>query len=91
MHEQYGDDPDLWHDHGVLKETTMAEQDPIDRLLQREDTGTSRTKGTMDEARQATSEMARPETTGDDRGGLTGMFRSLSRASSRKNPRDSRE
>ena len=70
----------------------MAADDPIDRLLQREDTGTSRTKGTLSEARQATSEMARPQSEGDDRsGGVVGMIRNLYRGSSRKNTRDSRE
>jgi predicted DNA-binding protein (UPF0278 family) len=66
--------------------------DPIDRMLQREDKGTSRTKGTMDEARQATSEMARPSASGDDRpSGVVGMLRNIYRGSSRKSSRDSRE
>lgn len=70
----------------------MAENDAYERLLQREDEGTSRTKGTMSEARQATSEMARPQSSGDDRSsGVVGMLRNLYRSSSRKNTRDSRE
>ena len=64
--------------------------DPIDKMLQREDTNTARTKGTMDEARQSTSEMARP---GESRegGGVMGILRGLYRGSSRKSTRDSRD
>ena len=65
--------------------------DPIDKMLQREDTGTARSQGTLAEARQSTSEMARPQSSSDDRsGGVVGMLRSLYRGS-RKNTRDSRE
>jgi hypothetical protein len=55
--------------------------DPIDRMLQAEDRGTSRTRGTLDEARQATAEIARPADR--ESGGLVGMMRSL-RAPSRR-------
>lgn len=69
----------------------MAEQDPIDRMLQREDTGTARSKGTLDEARQSTSEMARPgQSDARESSGVVGMLRNLYR-SSRKSSRDSRE
>jgi predicted DNA-binding protein (UPF0278 family) len=70
----------------------MAEQDPIDRMLQRENAGTARTKGDLAEARQSTSEMARPQNESDDRsGGIVGTLRSLYRSPQRKNTRDSRE
>jgi hypothetical protein len=66
--------------------------DPIDRMLEREDTGTSRTKGTLSEARQATSEMARPASEPNVREGssLMGILRSL-RTGGRKPSRDSRD
>lgn len=66
--------------------------DPIDRMLSREDANIARKEGTLAEARQSTSEMARPQSQSDDRsGGVVGMLRNLYRASSRRNTRDSRE
>ena len=66
--------------------------DPTERMLQREDAGTARTQGTLAEARQSTSEMARPQSQSDDRSsGVVGMLRNLYRSSSRRNTRDSRE
>lgn len=66
--------------------------DPIDRMLQREDAGTSREAGTLAEARQATSEMARPESgvASDRDTSILGMFRKLARPNSNRDMRDTR-
>ena len=64
--------------------------DPIDRMLEREDKGTARTQGTLSEARQSTADVARPTQRPESQGLINRILRMPPRGN-RDQRRDSRE